>query len=271
MLEGRTIGFIGAGNMAEAMIRGLLEATLITANRVSASDVVEARRRHIRERYGIHTLADNGEVAAKASVLILAVKPQDMDAVLKEIATTVDQTKTIISIAAGIPIAFIAGRLPAKARIVRVMPNAPALVLAGAAGIAKGEHATADDLQIAETIFSAIGKAVVVEEKHLDAVTGLSGSGPAYVFLFIEALADAGVKMGLARDVARLLAVQTVLGAAKMVLESGRHPAELKDMVASPGGTTIAGLHALERGGLRGTLMEAVEAATIRSRELGKR
>jgi pyrroline-5-carboxylate reductase len=151
------------------------------------------------------------------------------------------------------------------------MPNAPALVLAGAAAIAKGEHATAQDLQMAEVIFSAVGKAVVVEEKHLDAVTGLSGSGPAYVFLFIEALADAGVKMGLARDVARLLAVQTVLGAAKMVLESGRHPAELKDMVASPGGTTIAGLHALESGGLRGTLMEAVEAATNRSRELGKR
>ena len=168
-------------------------------------------------------------------------------------------------------IAFIAERLPAKARIIRAMPNAPALVLAGAAGIAKGEHATAEDLQLAEAIFAAVGKAVVVEEKHLDAVTGLSGSGPAYAFLFIEALADAGVKMGLARDVARLLAAQTVLGAAKMVLESGRHPAELKDMVASPGGTTIAGLHVLERGGLRGTLIEAVEAATIRSRELGRR
>jgi pyrroline-5-carboxylate reductase len=151
------------------------------------------------------------------------------------------------------------------------MPNAPALVLAGAAGIAKGEYATAEDLQIAEAIFAAVGKAVVVEEKHLDAVTGLSGSGPAYVFLFVEALADAGVKVGLARDVAGLLAAQTVLGAAKMVLESGRHPAELKDLVASPGGTTIAGLYALERGGLRGTLIEAVEAATIRSRELGRR
>ncbi|MCI0410696.1 MAG: pyrroline-5-carboxylate reductase, partial [Acidobacteria bacterium] len=150
-------------------------------------------------------------------------------------------------------------------------PNAPALVLAGAAAIAKGEYATAGELQIAETIFSAVGKAVVVEEKHLDAVTGLSGSGPAYVFLFIEALADGGVKMGLPRDVAQLLAAQTVLGAAKMLVESGRHPAELKDTITSPGGTTVAGLHAIERGGLRGTLMEAVEAATIRSRELGKR
>jgi pyrroline-5-carboxylate reductase len=194
-----------------------------------------------------------------------------MEAALQGIAASVDQTKTILSVAAGITIGFIAERLPAKARIVRAMPNAPALVLAGAAAIAKGEHATAEDLQIAEAMFGAVGKAVVVEEKHLDAVTGLSGSGPAYVFLFIEALADAGVKMGLARDVAGLLAAQTVLGAAKMVLESGRHPAELKDMVASPGGTTIAGLYALERGGLRGILIEAVEAATIRSRELGRR
>ncbi len=271
MLHGRTIGFIGAGNMAEAMIRGLLEARLVTAEQLMASDIVEARRQQIHQRFGVQAFAESREVAAKASILILAVKPQDMEAAIKGIAASVDQTKTIISIAAGTPIAFIAERLPAKARIIRVMPNAPALVLAGAAGIAKGEHATPQDLQTAETIFSAVGKAVVVEEKHLDAVTGLSGSGPAYVFLFIEALADAGVKMGLPRDVARLLAAQTVLGAAKMLLESGRHPAELKDIVASPGGTTIAGLHALERGGLRGTLMEAVEAATIRSRELGKR
>lgn len=271
MFEGQTIGFIGAGNMAEAMIRGLLEAKLVTADQLMASDIVQARRQQIHQRYGVQTLAEGREVAAKASILILAVKPQDMEAALNEIAAFVDQTKTIISIAAGTPITFIADRLPAKARIIRVMPNAPALVLAGAAGIAKGEHATALDLQIAEAIFSAVGKAVVVEEKHLDAVTGLSGSGPAYVFLFIEALADAGVKMGLTREVSRLLAAQTVLGAAKMLLESGRHPAELKDMVASPGGTTIAGLHALERGGLRGILMEAVEAATIRSRELGKR
>ncbi len=257
--------------MAEAMIRGLLEAKLVSAERLMASDIIEARRQQIHERFGVQTVAESREVAAKASILILAVKPQDMEAALKGIAPAIDQTKTIISIAAGTPIAFIAERLPAKARVIRVMPNAPALVLAGAAGIAKGEHATAQDLQIAEAIFGAIGKAVVVEEKHLDAVTGLSGSGPAYVFLFIEALADAGVKVGLARDVAKLLAAQTVLGAAKMLLESGRHPAELKDVVASPGGTTIAGLHALERGGLRGILMEAVEAATIRSRELGKR
>lgn len=271
MLEGRSIGFIGAGNMAEAMIRGLLEAKLVRAKQLMASDIVEARRQQLQQRFDVQTVAESREVAAKASILILAVKPQDMEAALKGIAPAIDQTKTIISIAAGTPIAFIAERLPAKARVIRVMPNAPALVLAGAAGIAKGEHATAQDLQIAEAIFGAIGKAVVVEEKHLDAVTGLSGSGPAYVFLFIEALADAGVKVGLARDVAKLLAGQTVLGAAKMLLESGRHPAELKDVVASPGGTTIAGLHALERGGLRGILMEAVEAATIRSRELGKR
>jgi pyrroline-5-carboxylate reductase len=271
MLQGRTVGFIGAGNMAEALIRGLLEAGLVTAERLVAADIHEARRRQIHERYGVQTVADGREAAAKASILILAVKPQDMEAALRSIAASVDQSKTIISIAAGTPIAFIAERLPAKAKIVRVMPNAPALVLAGAAAIARGEHATAEELQIVETIFSAVGKAVVVEEKHLDAVTGLSGSGPAYVFLFIEALADGGVKMGLPRDVAQLLAAQTVFGAAKMLLESGRHPAELKDTITSPGGTTVAGLHAIERGRLRGTLMEAVEAGTIRSRELGKR
>lgn len=271
MLHGRTIGFIGAGNMAEAMIRGLLEAKLVTADQLIASDIVEAKRQQLRLRYGIQTVTEGRDVGAKASILVLAVKPQDMEAALKGIAASVDQTKTIISVAAGMTIAFITERLPAMARIVRAMPNAPALVLAGVAGIAKGEHATAEDLQIAEAIFAAVGKVVVVEEKHLDAVTGLSGSGPAYVFLLIEALADAGVKVGLSRDVAGLLAAQTVLGAAKMVLESGRHPAELKDMVASPGGTTIAGLYALERGGLRGILIEAVEAATTRSRELGRR
>ena len=271
MLQSRTIGFIGAGNMAEALIRGLLEARLVTADQIIASDIVEAKRQQIHQRHGIQTVTEGRDVATKASILVLAVKPQDMEAALKGIAASVDQTKTIISVAAGITIAFIAERLPAKTRIIRAMPNAPALVLAGAAAIARGEYATAQDLQCAEAIFAAVGKVVVVEEKHLDAVTGLSGSGPAYAFLFIEALADAGVKMGLARDVAILLAAQTVLGAAKMVIESGRHPAELKDMVASPGGTTIAGLYALERGGLRGTLIEAVEAATIRSRELGRR
>lgn len=271
MLQDRTIGFIGAGNMAEALIRGLLEAKLVTADQLIASDLVEAKRQQVQLRYGIQTATEGRDVGVKASILVLAVKPQDMEAALQEIAVSVDQTKTIISIAAGITIAFIAERLPGKARIIRVMPNAPALVLAGAAGIAKSEHATVEDLQIAEAIFFAVGRVVVVEEKHLDAVTGLSGSGPAYVFLFVEALTDAGVKVGLARDVARLLAAQTVLGAAKMVLDSGRHPAELKDMVASPGGTTIAGLYALERGGLRGILIEAVEAATIRSRELGRR
>ncbi|NJD68271.1 MAG: pyrroline-5-carboxylate reductase [Candidatus Methylomirabilota bacterium] len=271
MLHGRTIGFIGAGNMAEAMIRGLLEARLVTADQIIASDIAEAKREQIHLRYGIQTVAGGRDVGLKASILILAVKPQDMEAALHGIAASVDQTKTVISIAAGITIAFIGERLPAGARIVRAMPNAPVMVLAGAAGITKGEHATAEDVQIAEAIFAAVGKAVVVEEKHLDAVTGLSASGPAYVFLCIEALTDAGVKVGLARDVAGLLAAQTVLGAAKMVLESGRHPAALKDMVTSPGGTTIAGLYALERGGLRGILMEAVEAATIRSRELGRR
>jgi pyrroline-5-carboxylate reductase len=255
--------------MGEALIRGLLEARLVPAERLMASDLLETRRQQLQQRYGVQVAADAREIAARASILILAVKPQDMDSALRHIAPVVDRSKTVISVAAGTPISFIAQRLPAQTRIIRVMPNAPALVLAGASGIARGEDATPEDVQMAEAIFSAVGKAVIVDERHLDAVTGLSGSGPAYVLLVIEALADGGVKMGLPRSVALLLAAQTVLGAAKMLLDTGRHPGELKDMVASPGGTTIAGLHAIERGALRGLLMEAVEAATLRSRELG--
>jgi len=270
MLKGKRIGFIGAGNMAEALTRGLLKARLCSPEAIFASDVKEDRLRLFKEAFGVQTFQENAQVVARAEVLLLAVKPQDMGAVLEGLAPFVDETRTLISIAAGVPIRFIAERLAKKARIIRVMPNTPALVLEGAAGIAKGEHATEEDLAIALQIFQAVGKVAVVEEKLLDAVTGLSGSGPAYVAVIIEALADGGVRMGLPREVALTLAAQTVLGTARMILEGKRSPAELKDMVASPGGTTIAGLHVLERGGLRAALMDAVEAATKRSQELGK-
>ncbi|MBI3989688.1 MAG: pyrroline-5-carboxylate reductase [candidate division NC10 bacterium] len=270
MIEGKRIGFIGAGNMAEALTRGLLKARLCSSEAIFASDVKEDRLRIFEEAFAIQTFRENAQVAARAEILLLAVKPQDMGAVLEGLTPFVDETKTLISIAAGVPIAFIAQRLAKKARIIRVMPNTPALVLEGAAGIAKGEHATEEDLAIALQIFQAVGRAVVVEERLLDAVTGLSGSGPAYVAVVVEGLADGGVRMGLPRDVALTLATQTVLGTARMILEGKKAPAELKDMVASPGGTTIAGLHALERGGLRAALMDAVEAATRRSQELGK-
>lgn len=271
MLQGKRIGFIGAGNMAEALVRGLLQAGLFRAQDILASDIKEERLRLFRESFGVETYHDNAEVAKRAGILLFAVKPQDMGSVLEGLAPLLDETKTLISIAAGVPIALIAEKLQKKARIVRVMPNTPALMLEGAAGLAKGEYATTEDLEIALRIFQAVGKAVVVEEKLLDAVTGLSGSGPAYVAVVIEALADGGVKMGLPRDVALLLSAQTVLGTARMILETQKHPAELKDMVASPGGTTIAGLHALEQGGLRAALISAVEAATRRSQELGRR
>mgnify|MGYP005848985215 CR=1 FL=1 len=270
MLQGRRIGFIGAGNMAEALVRGLLQAGLFRPQDISASDIKEERLRLFKEGFGVQTFEDNAEVAKRAEILLLAVKPQDMGSVLKGLAPFIDETKILISIAAGVPIAFIDEKLAKKARIIRVMPNTPALMLEGSAGLAKGEHATKEDLEIALKIFQAVGRAVVVEEKLLDAVTGLSGSGPAYVAVVIEALADGGVKMGLPRDVALLLSTQTVLGAARMILETQKHPALLKDMVASPGGTTIAGLHALEQGGLRAALISAVEAATRRSQELAK-
>lgn len=271
MLEGRRVGFIGAGNMAEALVRGLLKAQLFPPTDILVSDIKEERLKLFREAFGVATFTGNVEVVSRAEILLFAVKPQDMGPVVEGLAPFIDETKTLISIAAGVPIAFIAGKLAKKARIIRVMPNTPALVLEGAAGIARGEHATQEDLEIAIKIFSAVGRAVIVEEKLLDAVTGLSGSGPAYVAIAIEALADGGVKMGLPRDVAFLLAAQTVLGTARMILEMKKHPAELKDMVASPGGTTIAGLHALEQGGLRAALINAVEVATRRSQELGKK
>jgi len=209
-------------------------------------------------------------MVAKADLVLLAVKPQMMGQVLQGLAQAVEK-QLVISIAAGIPTYYIETRFPRPVRVVRVMPNTPALVLEGASALCAGAHATADDLALARTIFEAVGRAVVLDETAMDAVTGLSGSGPAYIFVVIEALADAGVRVGLSRDVAQLLAAQTVLGSARMVLETGKHPAVLKDMVASPGGTTIAGLHALEAGALRATLLDAVEAAAERSRELGRK
>jgi pyrroline-5-carboxylate reductase len=203
--------------------------------------------------------------------VVLSVKPQAMNKLLQEIKPALDQSKLVISIAAGVPIAAIERQVGHGVRIIRTMPNTPALVGAGATALSPGEHATEADLAQARALFEAVGMAVVVDEPLLDAVTGLSGSGPAYIFLIIEALSDGGVKAGLARDQAQELAAQTVLGSAKLLIETGEHPGRLKDQVTSPGGTAIAGLHTLEAGGLRTTLMDAVEAATQRSRELGKK
>lgn len=268
MSSDRSIGFIGAGNMAEAMIRGLLRGKDFAPAEVRASGPREERMRELRDGYGIETTTDN-KVPAKCQIVVLSVKPQILSRVLDEVADTISADALVISIAAGVPVAAIQARLATGTRVVRAMPNTPALVDAGATAIAGGEHARETDLADAKRIFDAIGITVILEESQLDAVTGLSGSGPAYVFLILEALSDGGVKVGLSRRTAQLLAAQTVFGAAKLLIETNEHPGRLKDMVTSPGGTAITGLHTLEHGGVRTTLMNAVEAATRRSRELG--
>jgi pyrroline-5-carboxylate reductase len=265
----KTIGFLGAGNMAEALIRGLLRGHAEAKN-ILASGPRDDRMAELGARYAISTSTDNGSLVERSEIVVLAVKPQIMRKVLDEVADKLRPDALVISIAAGIPIAAIEQRLRPGTRVVRTMPNTPALVDAGATAISAGGHATAADLADAKRIFDAVGITVTLDEYQLDAVTGLSGSGPAYIFLILEALSDAGVKVGLSRRTATLLAAQTLLGSAKLLLETNEHPGRLKDMVTSPGGTAITGLHVLEHGGLRTTLMDAVEAATKRSHELGQ-
>ncbi|HZN52625.1 MAG TPA: pyrroline-5-carboxylate reductase [Methylomirabilota bacterium] len=269
-IKGRTVGFLGAGNMGEALIKGLLAAKLVPAQAIFATDVRPERLKELDRQYGIQVSSDNAELVKRADIVILAVKPQIMDAVATEIAPAVTRGKLLISIAAGVATDKIRARLPRDARLIRVMPNTPALVLEGATAIAKADGLEPGDLDVAREIFGAVGRVVVLGEEMIDAVTGLSGSGPAYVAIVIESLADGGVRMGLDRATAMTLATQTVLGAAKLLLETGLHPGALKDMVSSPGGTTIAGIAALEEGGLRTTFIKAVERATQRSRELGQ-
>lgn len=269
-MSDRRVGFLGAGNMAEALIRGLLHSGMVTAAQIRASDVKDARLAELRATHGIETTTDNEALVRWANVVVLAVKPQIVDRVLGAMAGGLSSDALVISIAAGVPIDAIEARLPGATRVIRSMPNTAAIALAGATAIAPGTHATADDLLVARALFEAVGRCVTLDETLLDAVTGLSGSGPAYVMLMIEALADGGVKVGLGRDAALLLAAQTVYGSAKLQLETGDHPGRLKDMVTSPGGTAIAGLHTLESGGLRKTLIDAVETAARRSAELGE-
>lgn len=264
----KKIAVIGAGQMAEALLAGLLASHACEPASLWATDVSQERCDLVKRRFGIRVGSDNREAVSWAEVVLLAVKPQFVEGVLKEIAPVITG-RLVVSIAAGVSIRGLAGLTPTGTRIVRVMPNAPALIRAGMSALAVGPGVTEEDVRLARALFEAVGLVVTVDESLMDAVTGLSGSGPAYVFMAIEALADGGVKMGLPRAVAELLTAQTVLGAARMVLETGEHPARLKDRVASPGGTTIAGLHELESGGLRACLIAAVEAAAKRSKELG--
>jgi pyrroline-5-carboxylate reductase len=265
----RNVAFLGAGNMANAIIRGLLRAGL-PKGRISATVRRDERREELTSTYGISVGFDNLAAAKAADVVVLAVKPQALDALLQQVAPVIDASKLIISVAAGVPIAAMERRLGHASRIIRTMPNTPCLVGLGATALSAGEHATKDDLAIATAMFNSVGITTVVDEYLLDAVTGLSGSGPAYIFLIIEALSDAGVKVGLPRHQSLKLAAQTVLGSAHLLIETGQHPGHLKDQVTSPGGTAIAGLHTLEAGGLRTTLIDAVESASRRARELGE-
>ena len=269
-IENLRFAFLGGGNMAEALIKGLLSGLGVDPRRIVATDIVLERCEHLRATYGITTSEDNSRAVQDSQVVFLAVKPQTVPALLASVAPIVSRDKLMVSIAAGVPLSALQHALPDDTRIVRVMPNTPALVLEGAAGISPSAAATAADVTLVESIFNAVGRATVVGDNMMDTVTGLSGSGPAFVFALIEGLSDGGVLMGLDRPTSTMLAAQTVLGAAKMVLETGRHPGELKDMVTSPAGTTISGMEALEQGGLRGLMMAAVRRATERSEELGR-
>ncbi len=264
------LGFIGSGRMATALIKGLLGAKLATAKRVVASDTLPEVRKALAEATNIAVTDSNRTVVEQSEVIVLAVKPQVMPEVLADVRSAVSARHLVVSIAAGVTIRQIEEGLGPDRRVIRVMPNTPCLVGASASAFSPGPHATPADVELVSRMLNAVGRAYPLPERLLDAVTGLSGSGPAYVAVVIEALSDGGVRMGLPRDVATALAAQTVLGSAKMVLEANLPPGVLKDMVASPGGTTIAGLHALERGGLRAALIDAVEAATLRAVELGK-
>ncbi|MCI0360534.1 MAG: pyrroline-5-carboxylate reductase [Planctomycetaceae bacterium] len=266
----QTIGFIGAGQMARALAKGFVRAGLVKPAQIIAADPVPAAaQQFVDEVAGASLVTSNSAVVAQTSTIFLAVKPQNMAGVFSELAGKTPPGKLFVSIAAGVTLAKLEDGLK-TGRIIRVMPNTPALIGEGASAYSLGPAATPADGQLVGELLAAVGRALLVDEKLLDAVTGLSGSGPAFVYVMIEALSDGGVRMGLPRDIAAALAAQTVRGAAAMVLETGEHTSVLKDKVASPGGTTIAGLQALEDRGLRGALIAAVEAATRRSQELGK-
>ena len=264
------IGFIGGGKMGEALINGILRAGLSSSDKIMVSDVDKKRLQILEKEAGIKTTQDNKKITSDSDIIILAVKPNMMGSVLDELNSEITSKHLIISIAAGIPLSFIESSLNKGCRAIRVMPNTPCLVGETAAGYALGKKATRNDGKLVGQLIDAVGKSFLLDEKYLDAVTGLSGSGPAFIYVVIEALADGGIKMGLPRDVAITLAAQTAFGAAKMVLESGTHIGQLRDSVTSPGGTTIEGLHALEKGGIRNALIDAVETATKKSKSLGK-
>lgn len=270
MLKDKKIAVIGAGHMGSALIGGMLGGKLVDPKRITATRRGAAALEELRKRFDVQTTSDNVKAVRGADVVILTVKPQAAAGVLDQLAPAVGEKQLIVSVMAGITTASINARLRKPNPVVRAMPNTPAMVEAGATAIAAGQHAKEEDLKTAEAVFKSVGKVETLPENLLDAVTGLSGSGPVYIYMVIEALTDGGVKMGIPRQVAAKLAAQTVFGAAKLVLETGKHPAILKDEVTTPGGTAIAAIHELESKGLRTVLMDAVVTATKRSKELSE-
>lgn len=264
------IAILGAGNMGQAILRGLLSTGTVPADHVTVTTRRPERASALASAWGVRAAGTNAEAVEEADVVVLAVKPQILEAVVREVRPHLHD-RLAVSVAAGVSTGQLESWLDVPARVVRAMPNTPASIGEGATAISRGAYAHDPDVEVAEALFRSVGRTVVVDEEHLDAVTGLSGSGPAYVFLIIEAFADAGVKVGLSREVAQELATQTLKGAAQLLQETGEHPGRLKDKVTSPGGTAIAGLHVLEAGGLRTTIMDAVEAAARRAAELGGR
>ncbi len=262
------IGFIGLGNMAKAMISGILKDQLVNPEDIIGSSATQETMDRVSSEYGIRTNVSNKAVASAADILILAVKPLTLPVVLEEIMDAIDENKLIISVAAGKTTKWISQYFSRPVKIVRCMPNTPALVQEGCSALCRNENVTDEDLRTALRIIASFGTAEVVNENLMDVVGGVSGSSPAYVFMFIEAMADAAVKGGMQRKQAYRFAAQTVMGSARLMLESGRHPAELKDMVCSPGGTTIEGLEVLEQNGFRAAVMEAIGACVEKSKKL---
>ena len=265
----KKIGFIGAGNMAEAIMNGVIESGLYAADEIIASEVYAPRRKYIADALGVDVHEDNSLVAKNTKFIVLSVKPQQVDEVLTSLKGSLTKDHLIMSIAAGITLSKLESYVPV-CKFVRVMPNQPCMVLASASAFSRGTKATSEDCATVESVLKAVGISFEVKEYLLDAVTGLSGSGPAYAYMMIEALSDGGVLMGLPRDISTKLAAQTLLGAAKTILETGEHPGKMKDIVCSPGGTSIQAVRVLEDLGLRSALINAVEASAMRSKELGK-
>lgn len=269
VLKDKRVAIIGVGNMGLALMKGMIDSGAVPPECITVHNRRPERTRAIVEQYGVNGSESNAACVEGADVVLVAVKPQIFGKVLAEIRDTVGDA-LVLSVAAGITCDRIETELGGKVRVVRAMPNTPAVIKEGAAAVCPGAHATEQDLELAQAILDPICEVLVVDESHMDAVTGLSGSGPAYIMLIIEAFSDAGVRVGLSREIAQALAVQTIRGSARLLQVTQDHPGRLRDQVTSPGGTAIAGLHALEEGGLRTTIMNAVEAATKRAKELGE-